>query len=283
MLKSAAHKAGERLRAVALMYHDVVGRGDHEASGFPSADAALYKLEHDLFDQHLRALTSACGRPITATDLCEAQGGVPSARGLMPWLITFDDGGASAYTHIADRLEALGWRGHFFIATDYIGEQGFMSGAQIRELRRRGHVIGAHSCSHPLRMAQCGWNDLLREWRVSTDVLSELLDEKVSVASVPGGQFSRQVAEAAGLAGIKTLFTSEPRVSSQMIAGCLVLGRYAVQRRMRPETAAALASGRLVPRLKQRLWWDAKKGIKALGGESYLKLRAALLSRAESG
>ena len=33
----------------------------------------------------------------------------------------------SSYTLIADRLEALGWRAHFFITTDYIGTPAFMN------------------------------------------------------------------------------------------------------------------------------------------------------------
>ena len=51
-------------------------------------------------------------------------------------------GASRAYTRVADRLEALGLRGHCFVSTDFIGERGFLTAAQIRELDARGHIFG---------------------------------------------------------------------------------------------------------------------------------------------
>ncbi len=270
-MKSAeAHK----LEVVSMMYHDTIEGGLNESSGFHWPDAALYKLDVDHFDQHLQAIAQICRRPILISE-------IPSINttSSKPWMITFDDGGVSAYTHIAGRLEELGWRGHFFIATDYIGAAGFMNRAQIRELRQRGHAIGSHSCSHPLRMASSSLRQIESEWSVSVNLLSDLLGERVDLASIPGGQYSRQVAEAAAMAGVKTLFTSEPTIKCDKVAGCLTLGRYAIQRWTSARTAAAIASGKIVPRARQALLWRAKKITKAFGGEYYLKFREALAKR----
>jgi hypothetical protein len=114
---------------------------------------------------------------------------------------------------------------------------------------------------------------------VSVDLLSDLLGERVDLASIPGGQYSRRVAEAAAQAGVRALFTSEPTVRRRRIAGCLTLGRYAVHRWTAPRTAAAIASGKIVPRARQALLWQAKKIAKAAGGERYLKFREALTRR----
>jgi peptidoglycan/xylan/chitin deacetylase (PgdA/CDA1 family) len=253
------------------MYHDVIESHGHQASGFASADAALYKLDPKLFDQHLRAIARAVRhQPVTVLEP------VLQDRNEMPLLITFDDGGVSAYTHIADKLEERGWRGHFFVTAGYIGTPPFLNPAQIRELRKRGHVIGSHSYSHPLRMARCGWEELLREWKTSVEELSGILGEPVKVASIPGGQYARKVAEAASIAGIETLFTSEPVTRCHTVDRCKIYGRYTVQRRMPPQVVADLAAGKTAPRLQQLLWWNAKKVIKTLGGESYMKLREAL-------
>ncbi|MGE0131188.1 MAG: polysaccharide deacetylase family protein [Blastocatellales bacterium] len=256
---------------ISLMYHDTIENGVNESSGFPWPDAALYKLDAGHFDQHLQTIACADGRPILISDLPSV-----SARS---WMITFDDGGVSAYTHIADRLEVLGWRGHFFIATDYIGAAGFMNRAQIRELHRRGHAIGSHSCSHPLRMASCSSRQIEREWSVSANLLSDLLGERVDLASIPGGQYSRQVAEAAAQAGVRALFTSEPTIKCEEVDGCLTLGRYAIKRWTTPQTAAAIASGKMAPRARQTLLWQAKKITKAFVGEYYLRLREAMTRR----
>ena len=90
---------------------------------------------------------------------------------------------------------------------------------------------------------------------------------------MPGGQYSRQVAEAAAATGIKTLFTSEPTTRCAEVGGCLVIGRYAIQRWMTPAVAAGMASGQFAPRFRQWLWWEIKKITKTLGGDYYLRLR----------
>lgn len=263
------------MQAISLMYHDVIESRTHAASGFPWPDAALYKLEPEQFDRHLWAIAqTAPAKPVTVEQIPVNQESGDEQR---PLMITFDDGGLSAYTYIADRLEGLGWRGHFFITAGQIGNRAFVTPAQIRELRQRGHVIGSHSHSHPLRMAQCSWDELLWEWQSSVDRLSEILGERVSVASIPGGQYARKIAQAASEAGIDQLFTSEPTARSRVVDRCRVYGRYTIQRWMPPQVAAAMAAGKLAPRLRQFVLWNAKKATKAVGGEYYLKLRRALI------
>jgi peptidoglycan/xylan/chitin deacetylase (PgdA/CDA1 family) len=196
-----------------------------------------------------------------------------------PLFITFDDGGRSAYTHIAPQLEKQNWLGHFFIATDYIDTPTFLSSDEIRELNKRGHVVGSHSASHPLRFAACSQDEMLREWRVSIERLSDILQEKVSVASIPGGLYSKQVAETASRAGIKKLFTSEPTTKTWQVEETICFGRYTIQRQTSAETVAAIARGEITPRLQQFLFWNAKKVVKTLGGGAYLKFRERLLAK----
>ena len=179
--------------------------------------------------------------------------------------VTFDDGGISAFTTVADILEEAGWRGHFFVTASYIGRRSFLNVDQIRELHRRGHVIGSHSLRHPARISRLSWEKLIEEWSASVQILSDILGEQVRVASVPGGFYSKKVAQAAAQSGIEVLFTSEPTASSRVVDGCLVLGRYVIQRWTRPETAAAIAAGNLAPRLRQMIYWNAKKALKTFG------------------
>ena len=260
--------------AITLLYHDVVERDQDDASGFPGAGAARYKLTCADFREHMQAVAGAIReRLITITDLLGGQSSAP--------LLTFDDGGVSSEV-IAGMLESRGWRGHFFVTTDYIGAATFLAKEQIRDLHRRGHVIGSHSCSHPPRMSFCTREQLLEEWHKSCAVLADILGEPVTVASVPGGFYSRAVATTAAQAGIKVLFNSEPTSRPRTVEGCLVLGRYTVYRGMPAEAAAALAAGRLGPRWRQSFAWNVKKVAKAVGGRVYLSLRERLLKRAYS-
>jgi peptidoglycan/xylan/chitin deacetylase (PgdA/CDA1 family) len=242
------------------MYHDIVAAGAEDASGFPGRDAALYKVTPARFDAHLDAIRQALPDPERQLDL----------------VLSFDDGGVSAL-RTADALETRGLAGHFFITVNYIGTRGFATRSDIVELRRRGHSIGSHSCSHPLRMGHCAWPHLVDEWKRSRAALGDILGEDVSVASVPGGDFAPRVAEAAARAGYVKLFTSEPTGTPQYGYGLTLVGRFTIQRWTAARTAAALAAGEWLPCTRQAIVWSAKKIAKRLTSEHYLQLRRILL------
>jgi len=262
------------MRALAIMYHDVVENTAYDSSGFPGEGANIYKLLREDFARQLAAIRAAV--PAGAVSLIARR---RELSGPPPVFLTFDDGGSSFHTPIAQMLESFGWRGHFFITTSRIGTPGFLDAAQVRDLHRRGHVIGSHSHSHPTRMAALTPDRMASEWRESLARLAEILGEPVRVASVPGGYYSREVGRTAAAAGIEVLFNSEPTAATGVIDGCLVLGRYVVKRGMGPEWAAGFAAGRLAPRWKQSALWKAKRIAKALGGGAYLKVRQAILDR----
>jgi peptidoglycan/xylan/chitin deacetylase (PgdA/CDA1 family) len=258
------------IRHVSLMYHDVVPDGQPDVSGFPTGDAALYKLSTGAFRAHLKAIAAVLTPAVTpAVVTAPAQG--------QSLFFTFDDGGVSFTDPIADMLEERGWRGHFFIATDFIGTPEFLTVAQIRALHARGHAIGSHSCTHPLRMAACSREQLAREWSDSVRRLSEILREPVTIASVPGGLYSRAVAEAAIGAGIRVLFNSEPTTRVTQVDGCTVLGRFAIRRDTPAAQAAQFVRGDVWPRMKQSMAWNSRKLLKKTAGSVYLRVRQRLL------
>lgn len=243
--------------APALMYHDLVSTEDDERSGFPGRDAALYKVTIARFEEQIRALS----------ELENRESG---------FVVTFDDGGVSA-VEAAHILERYGFAGHFFVTTNYIGTRGFLNADQIRDLHRRGHVIGSHSSSHPLRMGHCSWPQLVDEWTQSRAVLEDTLQCEVRSASVPGGDFSPSVAEAAARAGITLLFTSEPTVGARQTFGVQLRGRFTIQRWTTTETVRGLVVGEWLPRARQAAIWNAKKLTKRVGGARYLRLRRLLI------
>ncbi len=259
------------MKIVSILYHDIIKRGHPDASGFPGPAAGRYKLPMDEFDAHLEAIGARCRAvPIRIYDAFSTSREQPT------YILTFDDGGKSAHTHIAGKLAERGWTGHFFVTTDFIGTPSFLNPAQIRDLRNQGHVIGTHSASHPMRMSQLTREQLIEEWTRSRNVLSEILAQQVITASVPGGYFSTAVAEAACAAGIRFLFTSEPVMSSCNIGDCMVMGRYGVWQGTAPRTVVGFINKRIGPRLKQYLFWNLKKMVKGLAGDAYLKARDAI-------
>jgi peptidoglycan/xylan/chitin deacetylase (PgdA/CDA1 family) len=260
------------MKCASLLYHDVVAGNDWESSGFSGPGTARYKLNRAEFDQHLSAIASA--RP-TAPKLATEVYQEPE--NALPFLLTFDDGGESAYTYIAEVLDRRRWKAHFFITAGCIGKKGFVNAEQIRVLRERGHLIGSHSFSHPKRMTVCTTEKLNEEWTRSVEMLSGILGQPVNAASVPGGYFSKRVAETASAAGIRTLFNSEPTTSIHVVNGCNVIGRFNILRGMAPAVSADLVSPRSSFRSRQWVYWNFKKTIKLLGGRHWIAARERLL------
>lgn len=258
---------------VALCYHDVVAEGRMESSGRTGSGPARFKLTVQRFRAHLEGMAAA--RSVAPVTMSRAKS---APRDDFSLLLTFDDGGASAM-RIADLLEEYGWRGHFLITAGRIGSTGFVDGRDLRELSERGHVVGSHTYSHPIRMSSLSREDLLEEWSTSAAVLGDLIGRRVDVGSVPGGYFSRRVARAAASAGYRVLFTSEPTTRTLVVDGCLILGRYAIWRTTDGATAAALATRSLPACWRQTIGWNAKKILKKLGGTKYPAIRKWILER----
>ena len=256
-------------RIVSLLFHDLFAR-DPAESGFPGALADAYKHPVTEFESVIAEI--AAGSPAAPVLGLDRPAGARQV-----FAITVDDGGVSYYTHLADRLEARGWRGHAFVATDMIGTPGFLTPAQIRELDARGHLIGSHSCTHPEQMSSLSWDELLWEWRESCALLSDAVGAPITVASVPGGFYSQKVGQAAAASGIKVLFTSEPTVSEQIVDGCRVMGRYSVRRSTPPSVVGAIAVGSKWPRWQQATIWFLNKAAKRLTGQWYIPLRRIVL------
>ncbi len=251
---------------ISLLYHDVFDLSAEE-TGFRGAASDRYKLARADFEAHLDAIAEA--QPLAATSAL-----IPAPA--KSFHMTFDDGGSSSLA-IADLLERRGGIGHFFIPTDFVGTQGFVDAAAIRDLAKRGHVIGSHSCSHPLTMANLAEADLRREWRDSVAVLSDILGTAVTCGAIPAGNYARRVAEAAERAGLALLYTSEPTVTPWRIGDLTLLGRFSIMGNTRPEMVAALARGDRRTVAGQRLAWGAKRAVRRVTGPLWLQVRDVML------
>jgi peptidoglycan/xylan/chitin deacetylase (PgdA/CDA1 family) len=257
------------MRPTALIYHDVLADGGPDDSGFAGADALSYKLTETQFHRHLDLIAAALG---VGAPLCLPDPAATTTTGDAV-VLTFDDGGASASTRILRALSERGWRAHFFVTTDFIGTRGFVTPAGLCELHSAGHVVGSHSASHPMRMSHLTREAIRYEWRDSRARLEDLISAPVTAASVPGGYFSQAVATAAAEAGIRVLFTSEPRRSVTTVDGMAVVGRFSVTRRTPEGDVVSLATGGRGAALRQRFAWGAKKVAKRVAGEAWLAAR----------
>ncbi|HLH37697.1 MAG TPA: polysaccharide deacetylase family protein [Bryobacteraceae bacterium] len=257
------------MKPISLGYHDVLD--DPEARDESRDCPQRYALSRAGFEAHLSSIRNKAGEFSVA--LADSRSAASGHR----VFLTFDDGCLGCYENAAPLLEKFGWRGHFFITSDWIGRQGFLDRRQIQELRRRGHVIGSHSRSHPARMSHLSIEELRLEWSESCAALADILGEPVRTASVANGYFSRKVAVCAAEAGIEVLFTSAPSRRISQVNGCRVLGRYTIFSGTPPRVSGAIANGEIAPRSRQLAAWMAKQAVKAAAGESYFAIRKWLL------
>jgi peptidoglycan/xylan/chitin deacetylase (PgdA/CDA1 family) len=263
------------MHSLGLEYHDVVAGDEFDSSGFPGAASASYKLSAGDFVAHLDAIR-ATGAHVTRADRLASLD--PHTT---PVFLTFDDGGAGALMQTAPLLESRGWLGHFFVVSGRVGTPGFLDAGGIRELHRRGHLVGSHSCTHPLRFSGLPMREMVREWRESREALEDILQAEVTVASVPGGYYRTSAALAAAEAGYRILFTSEPMTRVRHVGHVAVLGRYSIRRGNAPSVASALVVGHGAARSMQWATWNAKKVIKAAGGNVYLAIREVIFERTQ--
>jgi peptidoglycan/xylan/chitin deacetylase (PgdA/CDA1 family) len=197
-------------------YHDVTDNPSQ--SGFQRNGALPFKLGTRLFQDHLDRIAQERLRPALVREIDLTKPG----RHL---LLTFDDGGKSAL-YAATELGRRGWKGHFFITTSLIGRRTFLDASEIRQLRAEGHLVGSHSHTHPDIYRELDREQMLVEWRQSSDILAQILGEPCLAAAVPGGEISGAVLRSAGSAGLRYLFTSEPWLAPRLVGGCWILGRY---------------------------------------------------------
>jgi peptidoglycan/xylan/chitin deacetylase (PgdA/CDA1 family) len=267
------------MRVVSLLFHDVYA-SDPRESGFRSPAADRYKLSVPDFEAQLDGLAAVdVVTPWIATEFARTrEPRIPDPGPRIPAVVTFDDGGESYYTVAAERLEALGWRGHCFVSTNFIGQRGFLTPAQIRELDARGHLIGSHSASHPARFNSLTLAEMRAEWSDSRQKLEDLLGHAVTVGSVPGGYFSADVAKTAAEAGLNVLFTSEPTTTMSPADGLLLIGRFTIRRGHPLYAAQRFVISAPWARCGAWVGWNAKAIVKPVLGGSYARVADWLLA-----
>lgn len=247
---------------IALIYHDVAAPEMLDRTGFPGPLAARYKLTPERFEQHLDAF-AALGVTVTTELVGAADGDL---------LLTFDDGGKSAL-EIADRLEARGWRGCFFIVSSLIGRPGFLDPDEIADLHSRGHLIGSHSHTHPTYMGKLSPAELDFEWRTSRELIAATIDAAPDYASIPGGFSAPAVLASAERCGYRALFTSEPDDRPRRRGALRVSGRYSIWATTPAARAAAYVSDSAWARRRLALEWKLKQGAKRASPRVYEWLR----------
>lgn len=108
----------------------------------------IYYVSSNRFEQELTYLVGNDYHAISMAnyaDFLEHGTALPNK----PVVLTFDDGYADAYTNVYPLLKTYHLSGTFYIITGKVGQPGYLTWDQIKEMAANGMEIGAHTVTHP--------------------------------------------------------------------------------------------------------------------------------------
>jgi peptidoglycan/xylan/chitin deacetylase (PgdA/CDA1 family) len=193
--------------------------------------------------------------------------------------ITFDDGSETDLISAAPVLHQFGFGATFYVTNRWLGQQGYLSHTQLRDLCALGFEIGCHSMTHAY-LTDLDDSGLRREIAEAKSELERIIGKPVEHFSCPGGRFDLRVSKVAHGAGYRTVTTSEIQANSPS-TDRFALGRIAVMRSTSPTKfwelcrRRGLWRSRMVLRLREA-------GKKLLGNSVYDRLRDTLLRHGPS-
>lgn len=253
---------------VYLMYHELELPGHtlcHGESGY-----VRYVLRKEEFETQMALLNE---HGIQGLSVSQHRTGNDRGSGVV---ITFDDGCETDLTVAAPLLRSRGFNATFYLVVGGLGRRGYLSPAQARELAGMGLEIGCHSMTHAY-LAGSTEKELKVEVVESKHKLEQIIGQRVSHFSCPGGRWSRRVASMAEQAGYGTVATSRVGTNSAL-SNPFCLSRVAILRSLEPADFLRISQGRglTLQRLAQSVRSTAQR---TLGDERYDRFRSVLLRR----
>ncbi|MEW6029402.1 MAG: polysaccharide deacetylase family protein [Chloroflexota bacterium] len=106
-----------------------------------------YRVPPERFEQQMKLLHDWGYETITTELLVKAitEGADLPPR---PILITFDDGDVDVYENAFPIMEKYGFKGVFYLVSNFVGQPNYISVEQVQEMAAAGWEIGSHSMNH---------------------------------------------------------------------------------------------------------------------------------------
>ncbi len=174
-------------------------------SGVDSSPHRKYWVSARQFREQLREIGYQGFRVLPLRDLqASSERSKDLARATV---LTFDDGQATDYEQVFPLLSEAGIFADFFVSTAWIGQKGYLTWSQLREMRAHGMCVHSHGHQH-IDVSRLSRSALIRQLEVSKTLLEDGLGCSVKCFAVPYGLFNRRVLEVAQSVGYETICTS---------------------------------------------------------------------------
>jgi len=196
--------------------------------------------------------------------------------------LTFDDGHLTHYAQVFPLLAERGMRATFFVTTDWVGQRGYVTWGQLREMASAGMSVQSHTASHPF-LSELSRADAVRELVMSKQRIEAELGQPCVTVALPGGDAPRGwgVSEYADL-GFKWVATSRwgSNPAGPANAPALLARRYTVRQGTSDVRLPSLALARSTAADLEGLRLLALNALRTtLGASRYTRLRGRVLAR----
>ena len=140
------------------------------------------------------------------------------AKGILPPLMPGYDPNIKGYDYSPDKAKALlaeaGFTATFYVIAGRVGGRGYLSPAQLGELRAAGFEIGCHSMTHRY-LDEADDGQLRVELGEAKERLEQITGTRIVHFSCPGGRWSRRRRGCSGCSTSRSRRSWPPRRSGR--------------------------------------------------------------------
>ena len=142
-------------------------------------------------------------------------------------VLTFDDGCETDLIIASSILKEFNFNATFYVVAGFVGQKGYLSTNQLRELSDLGFEIGSHSMTHRY-LSDLSSRDLRFEVLESKDRLEQFLGKRINHFSCPGGRWNNTVVQVVKETGYDSMATSRigtnnPNIDSFLLSRICIL------------------------------------------------------------
>jgi peptidoglycan/xylan/chitin deacetylase (PgdA/CDA1 family) len=208
-----------------LTYHSVLPQ--EKIAQLRSRERKIYILQDLMFEEQMRYLNENGYSTLSFSEIrtcIHSPGPLPDKS----ICLTFDDGRKDSYEIVLPILKKYGLKATFFIISDFVGKEGFLTWEQIMKLSLAGMEIQSHSHRH-INLRELSAAEGLSEMKLSKTILESHVKKKIDVFALPFGQgdfnIIKKSAQSAGYSFVCTTIPGANHLSQELY----FLKRYAIK------------------------------------------------------
>lgn len=185
--------------------------------------------------------------------------------------LTFDDGYSSDWEIVFPALQEHSASATFFIVTDWVGNNGYLTRSQIKKMSDSGMQIGSHTHTHPNLLTLDSGN-IKDEIIYSRLFLEDLIGKEVDSFSFPFGFESPELIHEVFQEGYKYCCTSRHGIVTSPMS---IFPRNSINSTMDIEKISSIIKANHSTRVLWKIEDMSKLIIKKYFGSFYFKIRSS--------